>query len=78
MNIKLIAGLTLLLSTLGACTTTPVPQSNSEVTTLNNVERYQATVEASARSKNVDVRWVNLPDEDDLDEYNEAETRNPN
>jgi len=78
MNIKLISGLTLLLSILCACTTTPVPQSSSEVTTLSNAERYQATVEAGARSKNVDVRWVNLPDEDDLDEYTEAETGNSN
>ncbi len=69
MNTKMVAALSTMLIGVSACTTTPAPPGDASVSTLTNVERYQAAVNAQAASKNVDVRWVNPPDDDDLDEY---------
>ncbi len=78
MNTKLIAGLSLLLLTLSACAAAPAPQSNNEVTTMSNAERYRAAVNSQAKAKNIDVHWVNPPDEDDLDEYTNEPAKNLN
>ncbi len=74
MNIKLIAGLSTLLIGVTACTTTPAPSGATDVTTLTNVQRYQASVNSQAAAKNVDVHWVNPPDEEDLKKYTENKT----
>ena len=55
---------------LSACaTSTPNSYSAVNESELSNVERYQMAVESNARRRGLDVRWVNRPDEDDLDEY---------
>ena len=70
MNAKQLVLISSLALALSACAATPTPDAGStDVNTMSNVERYKATVHAHAHRKNVDVHWVNPPDEDDLDEY---------
>jgi ABC-type glycerol-3-phosphate transport system substrate-binding protein len=71
MNKFLISAVSVTALTLGACASQP-SSSDAEVAAVQNMtnaERYRAAVNSYARAKNVEVKWVNPPDEDDLDEY---------
>lgn len=70
MNMKRIAGLSLLLLTVSACSTTAAPPSGNQVaSTLSDPDRYQLMVEDQARLNGVEVHWVHVPDENDLVKY---------
>jgi ABC-type glycerol-3-phosphate transport system substrate-binding protein len=70
MNTKQIAGLSVLVLAVSACSTTTAPPSDSNtITTLNKTERYQVAVQSQARFNGVEVVWVNPPDEGDLAKY---------
>ena len=75
MNVKLIGLMLILLLATTGCASTAQPLSTEAGAgkhNLSNVERYHATVNANAWHQGIDVRWVNPPDEDDLDEYTDA------
>lgn len=58
----------MLASALGACAGNQT-QTAAEDTEYGSVEKYQRAVQAGAERKNINVYWVNPPDEDDLDEH---------
>ena len=78
MNVRMITSrlstLLILTAFVAGCASTTDTQVSTAKTELSNVERYQAVVNANARQKGVDVRWVNVPDEDDLDEYTQSDS----
>ena len=71
MNKFLISAVSVTALTLGACASQPSSgvAEISAVQDMTNAERYRAAVNSQARAKNVQVQWVNPPDEDDLKEY---------
>ncbi len=70
MNAKLITVFCIALLTVTGCAATPSPEPTaSSVTTMSKAQRYQASVQAQANFRGVEVHWVNLPDENDLAKY---------
>jgi ribonuclease HI len=71
MNKFLISAVSVTALTLCACASQPSSgvADVSAAQNMTNAERYRAAVNSQARAKNVQVQWVNPPDEDDLDEY---------
>jgi len=59
---------------LAGCAASQPQSTGSESSELSNTQRYQRAVNRSAALKNLDVHWVNPPDEDDLDEYDEEDS----
>ena len=71
---KLVALLPIALLMVSACAATPSPEpTSSSVTTMTKTQRYKASVQTQAAHKNVDVHWVNSPDEGDLARFKDPE-----
>jgi hypothetical protein len=53
---------------LGACAGTAEHNEAAESEELTYAEKYRRAIQADAERKNVNVHWINPPDDDDLDE----------
>ena len=73
MNTRTITGLAAVSLMVAGCAASSQPVASQDISTFSKTERYQAAVNASARQNNVDVHWVNLPDEGDLAHYEESD-----
>jgi hypothetical protein len=69
-KLKLIITLVSVLVLCACAGTHPVEETPSN----SKVKQYQGNIHANARNRNMDIHWINTPDEEDMpDDEDQAE-----